>query len=196
MSLWPRVLPAPLTAPVGSGLTLISQTFLFPMPAPPTLSPRHWAGVRGHRGLSEHLLHHHPGLGPLLPVQLLHLRAALDHLRPLLEHRYLLGWAWDGAAGDGPTVTRLPAKPAPSQDVGTAGGHSAGQPWRVTQPTALTTDSPVGLWVITGCQVLTAPTVHPLSQCLPWAYCAPDPGDQRVGPAGPPSLGSAVPQGG
>uniref|UniRef100_A0A4W2GRB3 Sodium- and chloride-dependent betaine transporter n=1 Tax=Bos indicus x Bos taurus TaxID=30522 RepID=A0A4W2GRB3_BOBOX len=49
----------------------------------------------------------------------------------------------------------------------------------VTQPTALTAHSPVGLWVITGCQALTAPTVHPLSQCLPWAYCAPDPEDQR-----------------
>ena len=60
--------------------------------------------------------------------ELLHLRAALDHLRPLLEHRYLLGWARDREPGNRLTVTRRPAKPAPSQAVGAAGGHSVGQP--------------------------------------------------------------------
>lgn len=84
-------------------------------------------------------------------------------------------------------MTRRPAKPTPSRAVGAAGATLRASPLWVTQPTALTAHSPVGLWVITGCQALTAPTVHPLSQCLLWAYRAPDPGDQRGrgGPGGP-----------
>lgn len=84
-------------------------------------------------------------------------------------------------------MTRHPAKPTPSRAVGAAGAALRASPLWVTQPTALTAHSPVGLWVITGCQALTAPTVHPLSQCLLWAYRAPDPGDQRgrVRPGGP-----------
>lgn len=73
-----------------------------------SLPRRDWHGFCCHRVLFKHLLHHHPGLGPLLPVQLLHLGASVDNLHQLVEHRYLCvssatgpgSGGWSVVAGD------------------------------------------------------------------------------------------------
>ena len=55
-----------------------------PFPAP----TRHWLRLPDDRHPPQHLLHHCPGLGPLLPLQQLYHRPALGELPPRLEH----GW--------------------------------------------------------------------------------------------------------
>lgn len=43
--------------------------------------PRNWICLPSHCGISEYLLHHHPVLGALLPVQLLHFSATMGQLQ-------------------------------------------------------------------------------------------------------------------
>lgn len=78
---WWLSLCSPWDSTAGACVTFLLCHSLSP------LAPRHWYSICGHRVLFEHLLHHHPGLGTLLPVQLLHLWTSLDNLYQYLEHR-------------------------------------------------------------------------------------------------------------